>query len=129
MGPAFALGALLVLSLVALGVTLRASPRSPRRADLSMRRAVPWIAIVVAVVGLVLLAIPRVPPLVVVGLMVYAAVAAAAMWRMASLDRGSRWMAPSSRTARLGISAIALTWLGIVLGLLLRIADLLANAA
>jgi hypothetical protein len=89
----------------------------------------PWTLGGVLVVGSVLLALPGVPPIVIVGLTAYARVAVTAVWRLASLDRGSRWMPQSRRLVRLGIAAVALTWLGIVLGLLLRLVDLVAGAA
>ena len=47
---------------------------------------------------------------------------------MASLDEASPWMARSRRLARFGVAAVALTWLGLVLGLLLWIASMVANA-
>ena len=87
----------------------------------------PFVVSAVVVVGIVLVVLPGVPPLVIVGLMAYAGVAAAALWRMASLDRGSRWMEPSHRRARIAISAMAITWLGIILGLLLGIAAAIAD--
>jgi hypothetical protein len=37
-------------------------------------------------------------------------------------------MARSRRLARFGVAAVALTWLGLVLGLLLWIASMVANA-
>jgi hypothetical protein len=80
-------------------------------------------------VGGALAAIPGVPLVVILGLVAYAGVAVAGTWRMASLDRASPWMVPSRRRARIGFAAIGLTWLGLVLGLLLRIADLLAASA
>ena len=79
-----------------------------------------------ATVGVVL-AVIGVPSLVTAGLMVYAGVAVAAMWRLMRLDRGSRWMAPSHRYARIAISIVALTWLGIVFGLFLWIAASIAG--
>ena len=127
MAPAVAIGGLVVLSLFALALTLRARPRPASRVELRTIWAVPFVSAVVLVVGLVLLLIPGVTPVVVVGLMAYTGVAAAAMWRMARLDRGSRWMEPSQRRARIAISAMALTWLGIILGLLLGIAAAIAD--
>lgn len=128
MEPAAILVALIALSLFLLGVTLRRSGPGSRRHVPPFRRAAPWVAIGVVVVGAVLLEIPSVPPIVMVGMVAYTGVATAAMWRMATLDRASRWMPPSRRVARLGVTAVALAWLGIVLGLLLRIADMLAGA-
>ena len=127
MPPVIALGGLVVLSLLAVAVTLRPAPNAAPGRELSFRRAAPWIVAGVSIVGLVLAVIPGVPPLVTAGLMVYAGVAVAAMWRLVRLDRVSRWMAPSHRTARIAISIIALTWLEIVLGLLLGIAASIAG--
>ena len=126
MPPIVALGGFLILSLFAVAVTLRSVPSSAPGRELSFRRAAPWIVAAVTVVG-VGLAVIRVPPLVIAGLMVYAGVAVAAMWRLVRLDRGSRWMAPAHRNARIAISIVALTWLGIVLGLLLWIAASIAG--
>jgi hypothetical protein len=127
MVPAAAIGALVVLSLLALAATLRARPEPAGRREPRAIWAVPFVVGAVVVVGLVLVVIPGVRPLVIVGLMVYAGVAAAAMWRMARLDSGSRWMEPSNRRARIVISAMAVTWLGIILGLLLGIAATIAD--
>ena len=127
MGPAVAIGGLVVLSLLALAVTLRSRPRSANRIEL--RRSGPcrsWLPLWSSWVSCLVI-LPGVPPLVIVGLMAYAGVAAAAMWRMARLDSGSRWMEPSHRRARIAISAMALTWLGIILGLLLGIAAAIAD--
>ena len=63
----------------------------------------------------------------VAGLSVYVALAIATMWRMVGLDNTSRWMTPDQRRLRLSVSVIGLTWLGIVLGLLLRIAAVVAT--
>ena len=128
MPPVIALGGLVVLSLLAVAVMLRPAPNATPGRELSYRRAAPWVVAAVSIVGLILVVIPGVPPLVIAGLMVYAGVAVAAMWRLVRLDRGSRWMAPSHRTARIAISIVALTWLGIVLGLLLGIAASIAGA-
>lgn len=127
MPPIVALGGFVILSLFAVAVTLRSAPGGAPGRELSLRRAAPWIVAAVSIVGVVL-AMIGVPPLVTAGLMVYAGVAVAAMWRLVRLDRGSRWMAPAHRTARIAISIIALTWLGIVLGLLLGIAASIAGA-
>jgi len=78
--------------------------------------------------GGVLVVIPAVPPIVIAGVMAYTGIAATAIWRMASLDEASPWMARSRRLARFGVAAVALTWLGLVLGLLLWIAGMVANA-
>lgn len=128
MEPAIVLGGLVALSLLALGATMRRTGRASRAEALPFRRAVPWITAGVLAVGGVLVAIPAVPPIVVVGLMAYTGVALTATWRMASLDRISPWMLPSRRRARIGIAAVGLTWLGLVLGLFLRIADLVATS-
>jgi uncharacterized membrane protein len=129
MGPAAAfLGALVALSLLVLGATLRRTGPGSRRGVPPFRRAVPWAVGGMVLVGGALLVIPAVPPIVVAGLVAYTGVATTAMWRMATLDRASRWMPPSRRIARLGMTAAGLTWLGIVLGLLLRIADMIAAA-
>ncbi len=127
MGLAVLIGGLVVLSLLVLGVTLLGSRRSLKGRPVSFGPAVPLIAFGVALVGIVLVVIPRVPALVIVGSMAYTGVAVAAMWRMAQLDRGSRWMEPSQRRFRLGISIVAVAWLGIVLGLLLWIAAYIAG--
>lgn len=128
MGPAAILGALVALSLILLGVTLRRGGPGSLRQTPPFRRAVPWAVGGVLLVGGILVVIPGVPPIVIAGLVAYTGVACAAMWRMASLDRASRWMPPSRRATRLAITAIGLTWLGVVLGLLLRIADMIAGA-
>ena len=127
MGLAVLLGGLVVLSLFVLGATLVGSRRSLKGGPISFAPAVPLIAFGVALVGVVLVIIPRVPTLVIVGSMAYTGVAVAAMWRMAQLDRGSRWMEPSQRRFRLSISIVAVAWLGIVLGLLLWIAAYIAG--
>ncbi len=116
----------MILSLFAVAVTLRAAPGGAPGRELSYRRAAPWVVAAVSIVGVVL-AVIGAPPLVTAGLMVYAGVAVTAMWRLVRLDRGSRWMAPSHRNARIAISIVALTWLGIVLGLLLWIAASIAG--
>ena len=127
MPPIVALGGFIILSLFAVAVTLRSAPGGARGRELPFRLAAPWVVAAVSIVGLVL-ALIGAPPLVIAGLMVYAGVAVAAMWRLVRLDRGSRWMAPSHRTARIAISIVALTWLGIVLGLFLGIAASIAGA-
>ena len=127
MGLAVILGGLVVLSLFVLGATLLGSRRSAKDRPVSFGPVVPLIAFGVVLVGVVLVVIPRVPTLVIVGSMAYTGVAVAAMWRMAQLDRGSRWMEPTQRRFRLGISIVALAWLGIVLGLLLWIAASIAG--
>ncbi len=126
-GPVLVLGGLVVLCLLALGLAMRSAPRSARPRELAFRQASPWVVAAMLIVGAVLLAIPGVPALVVVGLMAYAGVAVAATWRMVRLDRDSRWMEPSHRKARIVLSVVALSWLGIVLGLLLWIAAAIAG--
>jgi hypothetical protein len=128
MGPAVVLAGLVALSLLLLGATLRRTDRAARRQTPPLRYAVPWIVGGVAVVDMVLVAIPAVPPMVIAGLTVYTGVAVTAIWRMANLDRTSRWMLPSRRRARIAFTAVALVWLGLILGLLLGIADLVARA-
>jgi hypothetical protein len=128
MGPAVVLLGLLALSLVALGVTMRQTAPASRTQVPPFRLAVPWIAGGMIAAAVVLVALPGVAPVVTAGLTVYTGVAVAALWRLASLDRRSRWMLPSERRARVGISVVALTWLGVILGLMLRLADLVASA-
>ena len=128
MRPAVVLWGVLALSLLVLGATVYRTARPPHRQTPPFRRGVPWIMGGVLAVGSVLVLIPAVPSIVVAGLMAYTGVAATALWRMASLDGASPWMAQSRRLARIGIAAVALTWLGLVLGLLLWIADMVANA-
>lgn len=125
--PAFVLGGLVAASLLLIAVTLGRVRRPAHRRARPFRASLPWIALAVVVVGGALVVVPGVPAMAVVGLMAYTAVAAAATFRMASLDATSPWMTPSQRRARIGFTVVALTWLGIVLGLLLRIADLLAS--
>jgi hypothetical protein len=128
MGPSIVLGVLVALSLLVLGVTMRRTRRPSHRPIPSFRQAVPWILGGLLAVGGVLMAIPAVPPMVTAGLVAYTGVAVTATWRMATLDRVSPWMPPSRRLARVGITVVALTWLGLVLGLLLGIADLVVSA-
>ncbi|HEY6569548.1 MAG TPA: hypothetical protein VIZ22_04620 [Candidatus Limnocylindrales bacterium] len=128
MAPVVALGGLVVLSLLAVAATLRSAPGGVPGRELSFRMALPWIVAAVSLVGLLLVALPGVPWLVIAGLMAYAGVAVAAMWRLVRLDRASPWMAPAHRTARIAISIVALIWLGIVFGLLLWIAASIAGA-
>jgi hypothetical protein len=128
MGPAFVLGGLVAVSLLVLGATMRRTWRASPRQMPPFRRALPWIVSAVLVLGIVLLAIPAVPPIAIAGLMGYAGIALAATWRMASLDRASPWMTPARRRARIGLAAVGLTWLGVVFGLLLWIADEVASA-
>jgi len=129
MGPALLLAALVALSLLVFGMTMRRTDLRPvERPAPPLRKALPWVAGATLTIGVVLLLVPGVPAIVVVGLVAYTGVAAAGIWRMASLDRVSSWMVPSQRTARIGLTTVALTWLGIVLGMLLRIADMVAGA-
>ncbi len=60
-----------------------------------------------------------------VGVHAYLAVAIFAMWRLVRIDGASPWMTAERRRVRLVVSAIGVAWLGIVLGLLLWIAELL----
>ncbi len=127
MEPAIILGGFVALALLLLAAAMRRTRRPSGRAAPPFRRAAPWVAGGVLVVGAGLLAIPGVSPVVIAVLPAYAGVAIAGMWRMASLDSVSPWMPPSRRRARLGATAIAVTWLGLVLGLLLAIVDLVAR--
>jgi uncharacterized membrane protein len=128
MRQAIALWGVVALSLLVLGATVYRTARAPRRQTPPFRRDLPWIVGAVLAVGGVLVVIPAVPSMVVAGVMAYTGIAAAAIWRMASLDEASPWMAQSRRLARFGIAAVALTWLGLVFGLLLWIAAMVANA-
>ncbi len=127
MGPAVVFVALVVLSLVVLAATMRAGPRGDRSREPSFRKAAPLILVGVLVAAGVLVVIVHAPWIVVAGLSVYIAFAIATMWRMVRLDNTSRWMTPDERRLRLSVSVIGLTWLGIVLGLLLRIAAVIAT--
>jgi hypothetical protein len=128
MRPAVVLWGVLALGLLVLGATMVRTARTPRRQTPPFRRDVPWIMGGVLAVGGALVVIPAVPSIVVAGVMAYTGIAATAIWRMASLDEASPWMAPSRRLARFGIAGVALTWLGLVFGLLLWIADMVARA-
>ena len=127
MGPALALGAMLIVSLAVLAAAMRASPRDPPSRVPSFRRAAPLILAGTLVVGGTLAVVVHAPWLVIAGVSVYAGFAIATVWRLIRLDNVSRWMTPSQRRFRLGISVVGLTWLGIVLGLLLSIAAAIAN--
>ncbi len=122
-----AVGGLVVLCLCILGVTLIGARRSTRGRSVAYGPALPLIAFGVLLVGMILVVIPQVPTLVIVGSTAYTGFAVAAMWRMVQLDRDSRWMETSQRRFRIGISVVALAWLGIVLGLLLWIAAYIAG--
>ncbi len=128
MRPAVVLWGVLALGLLVLGATLVRTARASRRQGSPFRRDVPWILGGVLAVGGVLVVIPAVPSIVIAGVMAYTGIAATAIWRMGSLDEASPWMAQSRRLARFGIAAVALTWLGLVFGLLLWIADMVAQA-
>jgi len=128
MRPAIVLWGVVALSLLILGATMYRTARAPHRKTPPLRPDVPWIMGGVLAVGGVLVVIPAVPSIVVAGVMAYTGIAATAIWRMASLDGASPWMAQSRRIARFGIAAVALTWLGLVFGLLLWIADMVAHA-
>jgi len=128
MRPAVVLWGVVALGLLVLGATMYRAARAPRRQTPPFRRDLPWIMGGVLAVGGVLVVIPAVPSIVVAGVMAYTGIAATAIWRMASLDEASPWMTQSRRLARFGIAAVALTWLGLVFGLLLWIADMVAHA-
>ena len=128
MGPTVVLWGVVALSLLALGATIYRTGRASHRQTPAFRRDVPWIVGGVLAVGGALVVIPAVPSIVVAGVMAYTGIAATAIWRMASLDEASPWMAPSRRLARFGIAAVGLTWLGLVFGLLLWIADMVTRA-
>lgn len=125
--PAFILGSLVAACLLLVVATVGRIRRPAHRPARPFRAVLPWVALAVVAVGGALAAVPGMPGMVVVGLMAYTAVAVAALFRMATLDATSPWMPPSRRHARIGFTLVALTWLGIVLALLLRIADLLAS--
>lgn len=128
MRPPVVLLGVVALSLLVLGTAMYRTGRPPRGQTPRLRRGVPWVMGAVLAVGGLLVLIPAVPSIVVAGLMAYTGVAATAVWRMAGLDRASPWMTRSRRLARMGISALALTWLGLVFGMLLWIAGMVANA-
>jgi hypothetical protein len=128
MRPAAVLWGVVALSLLVLGATMYRTVRAPHRQTSPFRRDVPWIIGGALAVGGILVVIPAVPLIVVVGVMAYTGIAATATWHMASLDGASPWMADSRRLARFAIAAVALTWLGLVFGLLLWIAAMVANA-
>lgn len=127
MGPAIVVGGVVAAAMFVLGIRLERGPRSPGRRELRYRRALPWVAGMMTLVATLLISIPRAGPAVVLGLVLYAGLAAAAVWRMVTLDRASAWLPPARRHARFAMSIIGLTWLGIVLGLLLWIAGLVAD--
>ena len=127
MHSAVVLWGAVALGLLMLGATVYRATRAPRRQTPAFRRDVPWIVGGVVAVGGALVVIPAVPSIVVAGVMAYTGIAATAIWRMGSLDEASPWMARSRRLARFGIAAVALTWLGLVFGLLLWIADMVAH--
>jgi len=129
MGLAIVVGGLVAGAMFALAASLDRGPRSPARRNLHRRHALPWAAGTMALVGGLLIAIPIASAVVILGLVLYSGLAAAVVWRMATLDRASAWLPPSRRRARFTMSVIGLTWLGIVLGLLLWIADLIAGYA
>lgn len=127
MEPVLLLGGLVAGCLVVLGIAMRRAPRPSYRTAAPFRRAVPWIAGAMALVACGLALIPGIPPVVIAGLVAYTGFAVAATWRMASLDRVSPWMVPARRRARLGFSILGLAWLGLVLGLLLSLAEMVAG--
>jgi hypothetical protein len=127
MGPALLLGGLIVLSLFVLATALVGITPGPTSRPVTYRYAIPVVVLGTVLVGVMLGVLAHAPPLVVVGLTTYTGVAATAMWRMVQLDRGSRWMEPARRRFRIGISIVAVVWLGIVLGLCLWIAASIAS--
>ena len=129
MALAAVLWTLAALSLVRVRVELRRAPRPSRLRPGPLRLVVPWIVTGELAVAGVAMALPAVPPLITVGALAYTPVAVAAVWRMARLDGASPWMLASERRARLVFSALAVTWLGVVLILLLRIVEVVAAAA
>jgi hypothetical protein len=104
-----------------------ATGRSSTRRRARWRGAVPWVVLAALAVGAGLALVTAAPPLVVGGVALYAAIAAAGTWRMATLDRTSPWMTPSRRLARLAFSGIGIVVLGIVLALMLVAVDLVAR--
>jgi hypothetical protein len=125
MGPALVLAGSLAACLLVLGVALRRSTGPGRTEAWRAREALPWVLAAELVAGALLLVFPRVPVAVVVGVHAYLAVAIIALWRLARLDAASDWMTPPQRRLRLVASAAGIAWLGIVLGLLLWIAEML----
>jgi hypothetical protein len=127
MGPVVVAGGVAAMALFVIGFRTERHPRAGRARNLDRRRALPWMAGAVILVISLVAATSTTGPIVMLGLVPYAAFAAFAVWRMAVLDRASIWLPPSRRQARLAVSLIGLTWLGVVLGLLLWIADLVAS--
>jgi len=127
MAAAIVLGGVVAAALFVLGALLERGPRAPGRQRLRTWHALPWVAGAMVLVGSLLSALPISSSLVTIGLVLYAGLAAGIVWRMTMLDRASAWLPPARRRARLVLSLIGLTWLGIVLGLLLWIADLVAG--
>ncbi len=128
MGPATVVGALAALTLFGVGVAMHHAPRVPGRRAVAYRGALPWIAGSMILAATALTSAPF-SPVVIAGLTIYTGLAVAAVWRMASLDRASVWMVPSRRLVRFGLSSVGLIWLGLMLGLLLWIADMVAGFA
>jgi hypothetical protein len=122
-------GGLVVLSLVVLAAALVGFRPGTTTRRVTYRRAIPLVIAGMLLVGCLLGLVARAPTLVVVGLTAYTGVAVAAMWRLVQLDRGSRWMDQGRRRFRIGISIVAMVWLGIVLGLFLSIAASIASGA
>ena len=129
MGSAALFGGRVVLSLVLLAAALVASRTGTAGRRVTYRRAVPLVIAGMLLVGCLLGLAAHASTLVVVGLTAYTGVAVAAMWRLVQLDRGSRWMDQGRRRFRIGISIVAMAWLGIVLGLFLSIAASIASGA
>jgi hypothetical protein len=125
MGPAVVLAGSLAVCLLILGVAMRRTTDPERAEAWRLREALPWVLAAELVAGGLLIVFPRVPIAVAVGVHAYLAVAIIAMWRLVRLDAASDWMTPDQRRLRLVASGIGVAWLGIVLGLLLWIAELL----
>ncbi len=125
MGPAVVLAGALGACLLLVGVAMRRVSGPPGLDPPRIRGALPWVVAAELVAAALLVVFPRVPVAVVVGVHGYLAVAIVAMWRLVRLDTASPWMSPEQRRLRLVGSAVGIGWLGIVLGLLLWIADLL----
>jgi hypothetical protein len=127
MAAAVVIGVIVAATLLAMGGGAEWRARRFGRPSLDRRRALPWMGGAAILVLSLLIAVSVRAPIVLVGLAAYAGFAAFAVWRMATIDRGSSWLPPSRRQARFAFSVIGLTWLGIVLGLLLWIADMVAG--
>ena len=127
MGPALLFGLVVAISLLVLGWASRRTGRTARRQGAPWLDALPWVVTGMTAVAVGLVLIPGVPVAVIAGVLAYTGVAIAATWRMVTLDRVSSWMLPSHRLARFAFSGIALVCLGLLLALLLVVADLVAR--